>query len=294
MNLLYEEPTIDDSLRRELIEDLLQTVDSSNSQSTLSERAAELITSNQNLSSLALRFVNLEYDDAESEAQELYKAIGQLGLDKIVNGDEKEVNLSGISTVRWYAITAPQRKPLKGHMEKVHGKTTVKYGGDNVHPAEVLKQQTEAIKKDSDIYEYRRWARDFGQELSKSIYDLLFDDNQPDAYRERSLLTILTNHEMENGQSSKTILAGIIGLDLMLDDLVGARYSVETPEYVDKILRLAERAGAVSQDLHETILDIVKRYRFLSRQETTYQGYDNTDYRRAKENIETSTMGLTS
>lgn len=291
MQDILSEPEISESIKEEIIESLLPTINNIERKPALTNELTEEICKYEQIVSIALQYIEPDSAHAESGSEALYDALVSIGLQPLIDRKESQVELRGVSLLRWLAINAPQRDPLKGHMEKVHGKPGVVFGDEVVSPAEVVRQHTETITQNQDVYEYRKWAREFGQTLALNIYDTLFHDGQKSNRDHRTTLYILSRYSgVEDGQS-KIIRNGMKKLDLMLDALVNADYSIQATDLQD-ITALADVCEAYSPEVGEEIRDIVKRYSFLHQQEVSYQSFAATNYTDSKSTIEESTMNL--
>ncbi len=293
MQDIISEAEVEDTIKERIIESLLPTINNIERKPALSNELIEELCKYNPIISIALRYIEPDNIYAESGSMALYKALTDIGLGKLINSDEQHMNLRGLPLLRWLAIIAPQRDPLKGHMEKVHGKPGIIFGNEVIQPAEVVRRHTETITQNQAIYEYRKWAREFGQTLAVNIYDLLLHDGQANNKDQRTALYILSNYNGVDGVHRQVINNGIRKLDLMLDDLVNAKYSLQ-PSDVKEISDLVDVCGAYSPELSETIGEIIKRYSFLQQQEVAYQAFASTNYSDSKSAIESATMDLLS
>lgn len=120
--------------------------------------------------------------EVPSGGLELLGALQEIGLlDEI--GNNGAVILGGVEKVRWLSIIGPQRRQLRGHMEKVHKKNGVTLGdARDVDPAHVISEQIRAINQDYDWYVQNLEGRAAIQAIAKSGYDVtigyLAGDNQ--------------------------------------------------------------------------------------------------------------------
>lgn len=291
MQDILSEPAIDETIRERIIESLLPTINNIERKPALSNELIEELCMHDAIVSIALRYVEPNNTYAESGSIALYKSLEDIGLKSLMNSNVQHVNLRGLSLLRWLAIIAPQRDPLKGHMEKVHGKSGVIFGSEVLPPSEVVRRHTETIVQNQDVYEYRKWAREFGQSLAVNIYDLLLHDGQANNKDQRTALYILSNYNGVDPAQRQSISTGIRKLDLMLDDLVNAKYSLHASDLED-ISGLAHVCKTYSPELSETIKESLKRYLFLQQQEVAYQSFASTNYTASKVAIESSTMDL--
>lgn len=274
-----------------IIGELLPTIDGADLEQRIPEDIVEAICSDDRICRIALKYVEVDNPIAESGAKELFSALKDIGLEELINGEQKETRLVGLALVRWLAINAPQRSPLKGHMEKVRGKNTVSFGEDKISPAQVLTKQTEAILKDQDVYEYRKWARDYSQHLSKRVYDLLFDDRQAACRDERATLYILANYNDKDEEIRRAVIEGIQGLDELLQSLVSTDYS-QSEKIEQRVTAMIKATRHYSEDLAATIEEIIESYIFLSHPEKAYQAFAQTKYESARSVLEGVRMDL--
>lgn len=291
MHDLYADDNTNEELREKIINKLLPSVNNIEREPALSNELFQEIREHENVVSLAMRYIDPENNYAESGAKELHEALKAIGLDGVLDGTEKDTKLQGLDLLRWLAIIAPQRDPLKGHMEKVHGKSKIIFGDKKLPAPSIVRRQTEAIMRDKDVYEYRAWAREFGQTLALDIYNILFNDDQKVSKDPRMTLFILSRHDSIDPDQRRIIAQGMSSLDLMLGDLVNASYSLSTTQMHD-IEKLADTSGVYSADLKTTLHDIAKRYTLLQHQETAYQKFADVNYADSKSEIENSTMNL--
>lgn len=291
MHDLYADSSVNEELREKIINRLLPSVNSIEREPALSGELFQEIREHENVVSLAMKYIDPKNSYAESGAKELHEALKAIGLDGILNGSEQNTTLQGLDLLRWLAIIAPQRDPLKGHMEKVHGKSKIIFGEKKLAAPEIVKRQTEAIKRDKDVYEYRTWAREFGQTLALDIYNVLFNDAQKVLKDPRMTLFILSRHDTVAPDQKRIIAQGMNSLDLMLEDLVNASYSL-SPAQIQDIEKLANTSGVYSAELKTTLHDIAKRYILLQHQESAYQKFADVNYADSKSEIENSTMNL--
>ncbi len=291
MQDILSESSIDEAIKERIIESLLPTINNIERKPALSHELIEELCQHKAIVSIALQYIEPANPHAESGSVALYKSLEDMGLKALLDNDTQHINLRGLSLLRWLAIVAPQRDPLKGHMEKVHGKNGIIFGNEIVPPTEVIRRHTETIIQNQDVYEYRKWAREFGQSLAASIYDLLLHDGQANNKDQRTALYILSNYNGVDPAQRQIINNGIRKLDLMLEDLVNAKYSLDISD-LEEISELADVCNEYSPELSETIADNLKRYSFLQQQEVAYQTFASTNYATSKAAIENSTMDL--
>lgn len=110
--------------------------------------------------------------DSQSGAHELYEALEEIGILQQLSESGAGI-LNGLDKIRWLSIIGPQRRQLRGHMEKVYGKKGVQLGDlDDVDPTTIIGEQFRVLAHDRDWYESNIHDRNKVQRITKSAYDI--------------------------------------------------------------------------------------------------------------------------
>ena len=222
-------------------------------------------------------------NDRESGSEYIVQALKDFGMiDAFLNGSD-EISLEGLEKVRWVAMIAPQRTQLKGHMEKVHGKSgEYKFGNTVLDDArQLVHLQQAALQEDTSHYLYRSNARKESQQISYSAYSLFFDDGQSLNRTERvQLNTMLASKDKNRVYVAKRIIEH---LDEIMDSLVKASYSFQQ-ESISSLKDIAAilTANGDNRELADTLSDLISRYEYLLANETVYQKSIGITYTEAK------------
>lgn len=228
----------------------------------------EALQTNSELATFAIRnFITTTQSTRESGAEYIVEALARWGvLDQFEI--QSEATLGVLEKSRWLAMVAPQRQQLKGHMEKVHGKSGYIFNGALVNdPRDLVLMQKSVLDQDDSEYIYRRHARSENQQLAYTIYSLLFDDNQDVARVARHELKLLRSSK-DTGQ--KLFAREAVGmLDSLLNELVKNTYapSEEHLAYLESYAMSLPTSSPLHLSLHE----IIKRYRILTARELAHQ-----------------------
>lgn len=224
----------------------------------------------------------------ESGSEYIVDALRKWGvLDKLSR--YPTVFITPLQKTRWAAITGPQRRQLKGHMEKVHGKKGVVFGEELVDdPRTLVLRQKRVIDNDKPEYHYRTWARKQNQRLGYAIYSLLFDDGQLVSSAGRHELSALRSSEDIGERLSTREL--VKHLDTMLHSIVKNDYSV--PQNVFEDIQ-AYAIGMPDKSKLKTVLHkILRRFTKLSLAEQEHQIKLGITYQEAARRLIGETMEI--
>jgi adenylate kinase len=250
-------------------------------------------------SSLATRVIGAHDKDniaRESGAEYIIDFLDSKGILKnLLDGDD--VRLAGMTKVRWLAMLAPQRQQLKGHIEKVHGKSHFMFGDERapIDPRELVLLQHQALNIDDNEYQYRIAAREENQRISYELYSLLFDDAQPLAAYERASLDEMRatarNHTLEDEGVTDLVRA----IDYMLGELVDATHDLPPEMHVTIQQCVTELEGSGSLGrvmLAAKIKELHDRYQQLVAYEAEYQAQIGVRYDSARQAILEEQMSI--
>lgn len=214
----------------------------------------------------------------ESGAEHIVGALRRWGVIATL-ADEPTAKLGVLDKSRWLAMTAPQRKQLKGHMEKVHGKSGYLFNSTVISdPRDLVLVQKQALGPDMAEYEYRMGVRRENQELGYRLYSLMFDDDQDVERLSRAELELLRKSS-DTGQKLFANEA-LLGLDKLLDSLVKNTYSAgeDLISYLDSYAESLEIGENNKLALNRSIKDILDKYRELSQRELVHQQQRGISY----------------
>lgn len=277
--LLYDQRLIDDKLAQSLL-------------GIGTEEVRGAIGSSVHSARLVLSAIDERREDRESGSEYILKALDEFGiLYKMQNG-EVVVELDGLNEVRWIAIMAPQRQPLKGHMEKAHGKNGVyKFGNHTLEDVrELTIIQKTAIDQDNHAYNYRVEARRTNQQNSYGFYSIIFDDGQELYQTARHQLNeIRKSSDLE--LKEKTVK--IVGLvDCIIDSLVKSNYAADEAD-IHNLKRLVnDLSSDTCADLQDALMQLADSYLHIREVEVKHQTKLGISYSAAKQQLESEQMDI--
>jgi adenylate kinase family enzyme len=263
------------------------------SRSLTHDEAVEAIGSDPGLAREVLASaIDLAREDRETGAEHIGNALNDWRAVEALTATGI-MTLTGTQKARWLAIMGPQREQLRGHMEKVHGKSSYKLGNEEIaEPRDLALLQYESIAKDKDHYSYRLQARAESQRLGYLMYSLVFDDGQDLVRTERNTFSLFRQGELDSGVQDGT-LAAVEALDLLMHRLVTADYSDADPQlraldtYAAQLLNIYPESTLASR-----IGEITMRYRNLEQAELNYQAEIGTTYIGAAKRLEEEQMTI--
>lgn len=251
------------------------------------------LMTNRLVAAEVLRHSRADSAEREPDAEFIYAALCDMGLMSLMDTEESFIELDGMDKVRWIALNAPQRPQLKGHMEKVHGKSgRYRYGTDAILPdvRDLIVLQQAALSGDMPHYLYRKSARKANQRLSYQAYSVLFDDNQD--------FMVAARNELHELIDSTDVLIQTLGskiameVDSIIDSLSSAQYFYGSDRIreVREIAMYLKASGWVA--LADALEDLALKYEDLSMNETQYQVSVNNSYAEAARRITEEQMTI--
>jgi hypothetical protein len=203
----------------------------------------------------------------ETGSEFLLQALYEIGILPF-NQSETEITLNGLNGCRWLVIDMPQRRQLKGYVEKIHSIKTLSYGSERepVTVYDMIVKQHEALTKDSTEYARRKLVRVETQKLAHTLYE--FTNH------------MVTSKDSNHGQSVQI-------LNKMINNLRNSTYQRLNQSEIDWL-----RATMASKNSHISLDEVIERYQILCGKESVHMKNNEFTYIAKKQEIIDETMSI--